>query len=206
MLRKKSKRAEVTIESSLAILLSVVVLFLAFGIFGKNLKTMFGNSNMNNFYNNTKKTKNTFLENDPTKTQINVQAVATQGLEAYHTNSQKRIEAFASLVATGKTLTSSEILNLAEALTVFAESGDSAPSTVLNANMQGQTTSYKKFGRDNGINVDASAKVTTIDSFDKDVDWSRSNGNPYAEVTPSNEESIRITNISAIKNIFQKYE
>lgn len=71
------KRAGVTVELLLAILLAVVVLFFVLSIFGDNLKTMVANSGIQNMFDNGQKT--TFGKQAFDPTQVNVQVLAEQG-------------------------------------------------------------------------------------------------------------------------------
>lgn len=71
------KAAGVTVELALAIILAIVVLFFVLSIFGDNLKTMVGSSNMANVWDNSHKVTYSTQQYDPT--QVNVQVLAEQG-------------------------------------------------------------------------------------------------------------------------------
>lgn len=86
------KRAAITIELALAISLAIVALFALLGLFGNNLKNMIAASNMQRmFAYNPAKTATVKLAADPTATQVNVQVVASQGLQWYLDNAQAAI-------------------------------------------------------------------------------------------------------------------
>lgn len=191
----KVKRAEVTVEVVLSGLLAVVVLFLVLGLFSKNLKTMFSNTNMNNFYieNNSAKTANSFMKNDPTKTQINVAIVAEQGLEAYHIKARAKIEAFALLK---DSLTAEQKTNLAEALTIYSVSGDYGTA-------DSQYSTYKQLGLNNGINISfKTGACRTIVAGDSKSPYNWGINNNNANTNVNSEEKDRIANIIFIKHIF----
>lgn len=75
---KRGKKAGVTVELLLSVLLAVVVLFLILGLFSDNLQKMFTKSNMAGLWNNNdQKTAVANRAFDPTQT--NVQVLAEQG-------------------------------------------------------------------------------------------------------------------------------
>lgn len=122
----KRRHAGITVEVSLSIVLALGVLFLSLGIFGNNLKNMMANSNMQNMFNRANsdsKTANSAWAKDSTSSQVNVAMVGDQGLQAYHDQAVATIKALAEKTTP---LTPEEITNLAEALTVKAESGEFA--------------------------------------------------------------------------------
>lgn len=89
------KAGGVTVELLLAILLSVVVLFLILGLFSDNLKQMIVNSNISRvFANNSAKTTYSNQNADPTQTQEEVQIVADHALDWYFKNAQKLIATY----------------------------------------------------------------------------------------------------------------
>lgn len=83
------KKAAITIEVTLSVALSILVLFLALGLFSDNLATMAANSGIQNLFNRSNQTAKTYYSKqnvDPTKTavnmntsQINVQIAGDQG-------------------------------------------------------------------------------------------------------------------------------
>lgn len=89
------KAGGVTVELLLAILLSVVVLFLILGLFSDNLKQMIVNSNISRvFANNSAKTTYSNQNPDPTQTQEEVQIVADHALDWYLKNAQDAIAGY----------------------------------------------------------------------------------------------------------------
>lgn len=94
-----ARRAGVTVEVSLSIILSVLVLFLVIGLFSENLKTLAANCGLANFLSKTKTENLTSRKSwgtlgDATATQVNVQVVADQGLQTYIANAQAIIEKY----------------------------------------------------------------------------------------------------------------
>lgn len=91
------KNAGITIEVTLSLALSVVVLFLLLGLFSDNIKTLAANSGIWNFfkrdvsYAKTDQNK-TFV--NLTQTQENVQVVAEQGLDYYIKQAQEIIDKY----------------------------------------------------------------------------------------------------------------
>lgn len=76
----RRKRAGITVELLLAVVLAVVVLFLILGLFSNNLKHMVVNGNISRiFANNSAKTAYSSWGTNPTQTQVNVQTVADNG-------------------------------------------------------------------------------------------------------------------------------
>lgn len=107
MLKKIStgkKKAAITIEVTLSVALSILVLFLALGLFSDNLATMAANSGLQNLFNKSQKTTYSTQTVNPTKTSINVnetsqenvQVVASQGitLAEYLEQAQKTIDKY----------------------------------------------------------------------------------------------------------------
>lgn len=192
----KSRKAGITIEISLSIILILGVLFVALGIFHDNLKNMVAASGMQNMFsksNSSGKTTYSMWTKNPTSTQINVAMVGDQGLEAYHNQAKETIDA---LVEKSKhtSLTSQDITNLAQALTVLSESGTSAPDSELKP--------YAEIKNNNEItiyidNEDASNSYTSYSG--KTILWGEKI-NPA--VNYNSLESKRISNVIAIKNSF----
>lgn len=122
------KNAEVTIEITLSIALSIVVLFLTLGLFSDNLKSMASNSGIHNLFNRNNeiaKTKTDSWGIDPTKTQVNVQVVADQGLDWYISNAQATIDKYLKTPPT----TSAQMGDLAKAETIAKIGGVLTAST-----------------------------------------------------------------------------
>lgn len=94
------KSAEVSVELSLSIIMSVAVLFIGLGLFSKNLENIAIASGMKNLFNSEKAVKTfdddakLYAGNNPTKTQINVQLVADQGLNYYLSGAQATIKKY----------------------------------------------------------------------------------------------------------------
>lgn len=69
------KKAAITIEVTLSVALSILVLFLALGLFSDNLATMAANSGIQNLFNRSNQTAKTYYSHqkqDPTKTAVNM--------------------------------------------------------------------------------------------------------------------------------------
>lgn len=74
------KPGTVSTEVVIGISLSIVVLFVALGLFSDNLSAMVSNSNLGNAFNNTGKTLFSSFNRDYSDSQINVQIMGEQGL------------------------------------------------------------------------------------------------------------------------------
>lgn len=78
----KKRNAALTVELAVSLVLIVIVLFVAIGLFNDNLKNMFVNGNIRNIFNAEElKTYFSFFNKDYTSSQINVQVTGEQGLE-----------------------------------------------------------------------------------------------------------------------------
>lgn len=207
---RKRLKAVVTIEVVMAIALSVVVLFLVLGLFSENIQTMATKGKLAEMNrHNDAKTSFEPQAVDPTQTQINVQMVGDLGTLAwYHSQAQATIESLGAKA----TLTNQELIDLARALTVFAESvpgyegvKDGWQNQAINNNCMGNTTcgsgstnSYWTVGYTHGIIFRWSSYVTKINL--KDNNWS--NGNPNAGVDPSDNDDVRVrvSNVQSINS------
>lgn len=197
----KNKRATVSIEMVLIGALSVVVLFLILGLFSSNLKEMIVNSNMNNFLkSNSKKTANTALANDATQTQINVQTVGSQGLSVaqFNQSAKSTIEMLAKLPE----LTSAQKINLAQALTLFAESDTNIPAfslqrTFLQSN---PSKSYQQLADESGISLTIEVGYYTTTVNDQEYNWENDFSYCNNSTCPGETNHKRISNLLFIKN------
>ena len=155
---KRSRNAGITVEVSLSILLTLGVLFLTLGLFSNNLKSMVFNSNIRNFFNkqnSVSKTANLAWGNNPTATEVNVAITGDQGLAAYHSEAIATIKA---LVEQATPLTAAQVTNLAEALTIKANSGQLAADGEL----------YKTLSSESeGINISKQYLTATGKTNDK---------------------------------------
>lgn len=137
------KSAEVSVELSLSIVMSVAVLFIGLGLFSKNLENIATASGMKNLFNSEKHVKTfdddakLYAGNNPTKTQINVQLVADQGLNYYLSGAQATIKKYKANPPENQ----SQIEDLARAATIAELFDDLEPSD--------ETAFY----RDYGINI-----------------------------------------------------
>lgn len=138
------KSAEVSVELSLSIVMSVAVLFIGLGLFSKNLENIAIASGMKNLFNSEKAVKTfdddakLYAGNNPTKTQINVQLVADQGLNYYLSSAQATIKKYKATPPENQSQTE----DLAKAATVARLFDILEPSD--------ETAFY----RDYGINID----------------------------------------------------
>lgn len=114
---KGGKKAGVTVELILAIVLSVVVLFVVLGLFNDNIKEMIANSNISRMFANNaaSKTANINWSINPTQTEVNVQTIADQGLTSYLDRAQKTVDKY---LATPPT-TEAQLIELAKAVTIY---------------------------------------------------------------------------------------
>lgn len=197
---KSSRKAAITVEISLSILLAIGVLFLALRLFSNNLKEMADNSGIHNMF--QKNTTASTFGNDPTstsvtvakiptQTQIPVEIVAEQGLSDYHKEAQDTIE---TLAAKASPLSAQDAVNLAQALTVFAESDastDVKPATLLTGTKTANQISYQTLASNNHISFDFSYYYqTTVNG--ETYDWKNANSR-------AKDEKLRIENVKAIE-------
>lgn len=152
MLNKKiaslKKKAAITIEVTLSVALSVLALFLVFGLFSDNLATMAANAGIRNLFksNEVAKTKPDTWNIHPAKTQVNVsqvnvQVVADQGLtlEQYISQAQSKIAYYKEHPPT----TQAEIEDLAKQLTILKVCGIATDSTGASINYMYYYNTYK---------------------------------------------------------------
>lgn len=153
-----SRQAGVTVETTLSILLAVVVLFLILGLFSNNLKEMIANSNMSRLFvnNANSKTVNQKWGVDPTKTQVDVKIVADQGLDYYLTQAQQTIAKYKATPPQNE----SEIEDLAKAATI---------AKIVNGTSGLSQEDEKLFYKSYGISIDTTSafttKVTTVNKI-----------------------------------------
>lgn len=210
---RKRLKAGVTIEVVMAIALSVVVLFLVLGLFSDNIQTMAtrGKLAQMNAHNNDNKTVYEDQTGDPTQTQINVQMVGDQGTLAwYHSQAQAIIEGIGSQPPP---LSDKALVDLARALTVFAESVPAAHSVTNGwqnealggTKLAGTGISYAQLASNNHIyfmwgysnRYQTTAQLST---GSKNYDWK--NGNDYVASDPTTGEPDRISNVTFINGAF----
>lgn len=81
-LRFKNRRAMVTVELAVSLVLIVVALFVTLGLFNNNLRDMVSNSNFKNLFNgNGSRTFFSFFNKDYKNAQVYVQIMGEQGLQ-----------------------------------------------------------------------------------------------------------------------------
>lgn len=81
-LRFKNRRAMVTVELAVTLVLIVVALFVTLGLFNNNLRDMVANSNIKNLFNgNGARTLFSFFNKDYKNAQVYVQIMGEQGLQ-----------------------------------------------------------------------------------------------------------------------------
>lgn len=183
------KKANLSLELILSSALGLCVLFLVLGLFGNNLKDMFDHGNMNNLFNNkAEATSYSKWGKNYSNSQVEVAVVAEQGLSAYHDNAQKTIESLAKLPV----LTDEQKISLAEALTVYGESGSKAPDEEI--------SQYNNLKNSNQIKIDFGNCTTRVLSIDKKYNWSNDNSSLNYN---SNNEKARIQNVIAIHAKFK---
>lgn len=90
------KPAEISIEISLSLVMSVVVLFLVLGLFGNSIQNIAEASGLRNLFSRNNEAAKTlqdqrYAAKNPAQTQVNVQLVADQGLSYYISNAQATI-------------------------------------------------------------------------------------------------------------------
>ncbi|MDD3437186.1 MAG: hypothetical protein PHC64_08560 [Candidatus Gastranaerophilales bacterium] len=192
------KNAGITIEITLSLALTVVVLFLLLGLFSDNIQTMAAGTGMQNLFNRDNEfaqTSMTKLAFDPTGTQVNVQIVADHGLEEIHLAAQAVIERLAAL----DNLTPAQIMELAQSLTVYCESGNIAPDYEL--------VTYKPLAHKYGIEILFNRHLTIINSNSTTptvVNWNDPS-NIITDARTESNENIRIRNVIYIQNVFKRF-
>lgn len=172
------KAAGVTVETTLAILLAVVVLFFVLSIFGDNLKTMVANSGIQRMYTNDQKTTYSTQQYDPT--QVNVQVLAEQGntlntLDDFKQAATEKINHYKD----NPPQNADEVLDLAKWATIARIT---AGSTILTS------SDYGTLLAPNGINID------NLETYSTTVGTARINGR---ELTINKQFSYIPTNINA---------
>ena len=148
------KNASITIEVSLSVALTVVVLFLVLGLFSDNLQTMAANSGIRNLFNReneiaktnpdswgTSSTRTTVGVHDSTASQENIQVVAEQGLDYYVAQAEATISKYLETPPT----TAAQMEDLAKALTIAAINNRNK-ITELNGQTIDYTSIYKNYG------------------------------------------------------------
>ena len=210
-IKKRFRKAGITIEVAIAIALSVAVLFLVLGMFSDNLQTMATKSGL------AKQTDTNATENkvayaaggNPTATQINVQLVGDQGTLAwYNAQAKTTIENLGAKA----NLTDQELVDLARALTVFAESIPSQHSVtngwqneaLSSAKLAGGNLTYAQVASKNNIylfwgNPAYQTNVNTSTPRPPYI-WGPNSSNPTAD--PTLLDSERMPNIQAINKTF----
>lgn len=93
------RKAALTIEISLSIIMCLAVLFLILSLFGSNLQAIAVNGGLQNFFKRNNDTAKTYYDkkyeaNNPAQTQVNVQIVADQGLNYYISSALATIEKY----------------------------------------------------------------------------------------------------------------
>lgn len=150
------KNAAITIEVTLSVALSILVLFLALGLFSDNLATMAANSGIQNLFNRSNEVAKTnqnkwgkVKTNIPTvnvNSQENVQVVADQGqtitLAQYLEQAQQKIANYNQNPPT----TPDQVKDLAEQLTI-AKIGN------ITTDSAGQTINFASYYTTYGIKV-----------------------------------------------------
>lgn len=219
----RAKEASISIEVSLSVLLASAVLIIALGLFSENLKAMALSSNMTNFFKgNTAKTDNTYMDtntnrinNRVTVAQVptgqNTMIVADQGqtIEEIHNAAQQAIIALAQKP---QPLTNNaDIINLAEQLTILAESGTTAQYQTLGETIPGMSQTYNQLKNTNHIIISTAGiiyytQVKLTDGTTKNYSWGNSNTNPNYSVNPADpnvSQTAEKANIDAIRTKFK---
>lgn len=214
----RARKASISIEVSLSVLLASAVLIIALGLFSENLKAMALNSSMTNFFKgNRAKTANTYMDTNPVNNRVtvaqlpaaqNVGIVGDQGqtVDSIHNEAKATIEALAKLP---QPLSGQQLIDLALALTLFGESGTEEGGNVLKkAFVEGTNTSYKQLGKNNGINVyfENGAQYTDISSRTSPIYWDSNAGNENAsyDYTMDTKAPLqRVANLNGIRDCFK---
>ncbi len=183
LIRRKTgkKIAGITIEVTLSVALSILVLFLALGLFSDNLATMAANSGIQNLFNRNNeiaKTKQDTWGIHPTKTQVNVQVVADQGLSWYLTQAQEKIAYYNQNPPT----TQAQVEDLAKQLTIAkigALTTDSTGATIDFASY------YKTYEIKVVINYETGTYETKVGSLKITGDYEYSDNSYKLKTTKS---------------------
>lgn len=202
------KKAEVTLEAVLAVALSAIVLFFVLGLFGDNVSTMVQNSRIYQLFNkdNSKKTSWEKYDNDPTKTQMNVQIVADQAtLSWYHNQALQQIEKLAAIT---DPLTDQQTIDLAKFLTIFSQSapqGVNKTKALTETYVEGTNITYYQLARNNSIVINdieyrTQFPVHSLNKL-KIVKWG-TDKDYNEQCYNSSEEACRINNVILIYKAF----
>lgn len=123
---KHAKRASLTIEIGLSVVLAVLAIFVAFGMFGDTLSSMAANSGLNRLFHRNV-THVSDWGNDPTATivqapasQENLQLTGDQGLtlEQYVKSAQDAVTYYSKM--NKSSMSNAQLKDLAKALTILA--------------------------------------------------------------------------------------
>jgi len=212
LVRMNKKRADTT-EVILAVTLAVLVTYFILNLFSTNINTLVNNSGIHKllFKNNAdNKTSFSKMDTDPTKTEVNVQMVADQAdLARYHNEAAGVIEDIA-LESEGGNIDEQEKIRLAKFLTIYAESGNTGATTLLEEKHDDdylKGMSYGQLGRQNGVNIypQAGNYYTTVGT--QRIDWNYKY-NPYVDkanltaAMNSQDQTVRVQNVETIQDIF----
>jgi len=162
-----ARKAGVTVEVAIAIVLAVSVLFLVLGLFSDNLKTMADNTGFNNLVkkDTSTVTANTNLNKNYTDSVVNVQIAGQQGLQWYMDDTQKRIDVLnaksqTTPVGTNATgLTAAEQTDLLKYIMVKTMLADIGLSTGV------EQIDESKLIDKNGLPIDINDRVSYTENY-----------------------------------------
>jgi len=151
----KRKNGEITVELTLSVALTAVVLFLVLSLFSGNLQSMTANSGIRNLFNRnntngwgtTSKTKTEVNLENAIRTQVDTQVVAEQGLQYYVKKAEEVIKNYQTTPLPNAD--SAQKLELAKALTIAAVNH----GQVLGTQANGQTVNWSSYYTTYGIRV-----------------------------------------------------
>lgn len=206
----KKRKAEVALEEIMTVVLGVALLFLILNMFSDNLSKMLQNNSLyKNIKGENKQTDfETFNEN-PTKTQLNVQIVADQAsLAKLHAMARWQVDKLGRIDKSQ--MNDRQLTDLAKYLTIYAMSGDTNPNSVLNnAKITGTQISFNDVKRNHNITIaiNDNPKHTLIPDKklgEKEYIWEKAEGYNSDVDFDTPEEPKRVQNILAIIKCFNK--
>lgn len=219
--RFRARKASISIEVSLSVLLASAVLIIALGLFSENLRAMALSSNMTNFFKgNRAKTANTYMDTNPIENRVtvaqlpaaqNVGIVGDQGqtIESIHNAAQQAIIALAQKP---QPLTdNADIINLAEQLTILAESGTKIQYQTLGETIPGMSMTYNQLKNTNHIVINTFGtpyytQVKLTDGTTKNYPWGVPDTNSNYNINPADpnvSQTAEKANIEVIKTTFK---
>lgn len=200
-----SRKAGVTIEVVLAVLLATTVLLLVIGLFNNNLLTMADSGGINNLFNQNNTANDSFSKDYSNSqvtvhqaTQQNIPTIGEQGLEYILGQIETEL---AKLLAKPQPLSDqNDIKNLAKLLTQSLAGQDKFSPTADSLKTQNGIT---KFTRTNtAIYIEAGNKSYNIENLPNQI---RYRNTTDSQAVKDQKSDMAIANIKAIESYFSSH-